>query len=286
MCYKCKKKNCNCEINPADQQAAIDNLLEITEELQMLAKFLNGHPIIAIDDPADIVQFDLGTGVGSGDWERWAICDGQTHDGIATPDLRDRFLVGALGNYTVGDTGGLDSVQLTVPELPIHTHVVTDPGHTHVITDPGHTHGITDAGHIHTADQPSHNHGLTNGIANVSIAAVPDHIHEIWEMNNVGTADGVVDFKQVDASPVHGDTDYTQAAGGHTPVATISGATDSTDPAITVDPAVTGIVIDVASTGNTNVSNVTGVTNQNTGSDQPHENRPPYHSVIFVKKVA
>jgi len=57
----------------------------------------------------------------------WRICDG----GGGTPDLRDRFIVGAGNSYGVGNTGGANSVQLTLNEIPSHSHGVNDPGHTH-----------------------------------------------------------------------------------------------------------------------------------------------------------
>ena len=50
----------------------------------------------------------------------WALCDGQN----GTPDLRDRFVVGAGTSYEVGATGGEKEHTLTVPEIPNHTHVV------------------------------------------------------------------------------------------------------------------------------------------------------------------
>jgi len=57
----------------------------------------------------------------------WVLCDGNNN----TPDLRDRFVIGAgttVGNvYAVGNTGGsADAV------LPLHTHALTDPGHKHI----------------------------------------------------------------------------------------------------------------------------------------------------------
>ena len=48
----------------------------------------------------------------------WAICDGQN----GTPDLRDRFIVGAGSAYSIGNTGGQNSVTLTVNQIPAHTH--------------------------------------------------------------------------------------------------------------------------------------------------------------------
>lgn len=51
----------------------------------------------------------------------WQLCDGTN----GTPDLRNRFVVGAGGTYAVGATGGLSTVSLTVPQLPTHTHPVS-----------------------------------------------------------------------------------------------------------------------------------------------------------------
>ncbi len=52
----------------------------------------------------------------------WALCDGQPHNGRVTPDLRNRFVVGAGGAYNVGDTGGEDKHTLTLAEMPSHNH--------------------------------------------------------------------------------------------------------------------------------------------------------------------
>lgn len=50
------------------------------------------------------------------------LCDGTN----GTPDLRNRFIVGAGSTYAVNATGG--SADAIVVE---HTHTLTDPGHTH-----------------------------------------------------------------------------------------------------------------------------------------------------------
>jgi hypothetical protein len=61
----------------------------------------------------------------------WYLCDGSN----GTPDLRDRFVVGAGSTYSVGGTGGSTTRTLTTNEMPSHTHVATS-----VVTDPGHSH--------------------------------------------------------------------------------------------------------------------------------------------------
>jgi hypothetical protein len=56
----------------------------------------------------------------------WYLCDGTN----GTPDLRDRFVVGAGSTYSVAATGGsADAIVVS------HTHAatVTDPGHNHTV---------------------------------------------------------------------------------------------------------------------------------------------------------
>lgn len=48
----------------------------------------------------------------------WRLCDGTN----GTPDLRDRFIVGAGNNYDIGESGGSDSVTLTQDNIPEHSH--------------------------------------------------------------------------------------------------------------------------------------------------------------------
>ena len=52
--------------------------------------------------------------------EGWALCNGENN----TPDLRDRFIVGAGGTYAVGDKGGVNTVKLTEAQIPAHSHTV------------------------------------------------------------------------------------------------------------------------------------------------------------------
>jgi microcystin-dependent protein len=48
----------------------------------------------------------------------WVLCNGNN----LTPDLRDRFIVGAGNNYKVNDTGGKNKVKLKQEHLPSHKH--------------------------------------------------------------------------------------------------------------------------------------------------------------------
>jgi hypothetical protein len=57
----------------------------------------------------------------------WLLCDGSS----STPDLRNRFVVGATSTYAVGATGGsADAIVVS----HTHTATVTDAGHNHTVT--------------------------------------------------------------------------------------------------------------------------------------------------------
>lgn len=62
----------------------------------------------------------------------WALCDGSN----GTPDLRNRFIVGAGNSYNPGNTGGSNNVTLSVAQMPSHDHPITS------ATAPTHGHSI------------------------------------------------------------------------------------------------------------------------------------------------
>jgi len=78
----------------------------------------------------------------------WKLCDGSTHNGITTPDLRGRFVLSSgsgsgLTGRTTGQTGGVETVALTETQMPKHNHggvtTSTDStnngSHTHTVTE-------------------------------------------------------------------------------------------------------------------------------------------------------
>lgn len=75
----------------------------------------------------------------------WLLCNGTS----GTPDLRDRFIVGAGSTYSVGATGGSATTTLSTANLPSHTHnysgstggMNANNPHSHGVYDPGHNHG-------------------------------------------------------------------------------------------------------------------------------------------------
>ena len=70
----------------------------------------------------------------------WALCDGTGN----TPNLQDRFVVGAGDTYDVDDTGGANTVTLSKSNMPAHTHSSGSLGGT-TNTTGAHTHTYTEA---------------------------------------------------------------------------------------------------------------------------------------------
>ena len=136
----------------------------------------------------------------------WFLCNGSN----GTPDLRDRFIVGAGSAYSVGGTGGSANATLVS-----HSHTVSATGtsggaggHSHGVSDPGHSHSVNDPGHSHTNTTGNQilsngtavflsgyaNDGTTNGAATgitingaltgISVNGVGDHTHSLSVAGN------------------------------------------------------------------------------------------------------
>ena len=131
------------------------------------------------------------------------MCDGSN----STPDLRSRFIVGASasGGYSVGATGGADTVTLAVQQLPAHSHGVSDPTHGHSINDPGHK---------HTTSVDNHRLFDGNGSQSIGYGGPGGYPAQQFTMN----------------------------------------------------------------------SSTTGISIQNTGGGNAHENRPPYYALCYIMK--
>jgi microcystin-dependent protein len=126
----------------------------------------------------------------------WALCDGSG----GRPDLRDRFIVGAGSTYSIGATGGANSVSLTEANIPSHTHSFSGSGssseagsHSHTINDPGHTHSyqsqttpfIAGTGGSYSLSATTSSTGsATTGI---SINSAGAHTHSITVTGVVGS---------------------------------------------------------------------------------------------------
>ena len=91
---------------------AYNEITGLPEQLAALQTQINQ---IAIVMPGMIMMW---SGSDSAVPSGWALCDGTN----GTPDLRDKFVLGAGGTYASGDVGGEAEHTLTVEEIPSHSH--------------------------------------------------------------------------------------------------------------------------------------------------------------------
>lgn len=61
----------------------------------------------------------------------WGSGDGSSTFNV--PDFRARMLIGAGGDFDLGDTGGHSTATLAIANLVPHSHVIYDEGHIHSI---------------------------------------------------------------------------------------------------------------------------------------------------------
>lgn len=116
----------------------------------------------------------------------WALCDGTN----GTPDLQNRFVVGAGNSYAVGDTGGASSVTLAEANLPSHTHGA---GNYSAPSAGDHTHtGDTSNTGDHSHDGTTSNTGGHSHSGSTSNTGNHSHVY-ITANNRTGWPDGHAD---------------------------------------------------------------------------------------------
>lgn len=77
----------------------------------------------------------------------WYLCNGSN----GTPNLQDRFVIGAGNAYAVNATGGATTATLSNTNLPSHTHTYSGSSTTGFMNqNVTHSHGVNDPSHNHT----------------------------------------------------------------------------------------------------------------------------------------
>ena len=110
----------------------------------------------------------------------WALCDGTS----GTPNLMDRFVVGAGSTYAVAATGGAATVTLDTTQIPAHSH--TADGDLTAASAGAHTHtfsattGGAGAWSYSVRNSTSGNDGVASGNgAQIYTISQPDHTHSV-----------------------------------------------------------------------------------------------------------
>jgi hypothetical protein len=242
----------------------------------------------------------------------YVICDGNN----GTPDLYNRFIVGAGSSYAVDATGGSSSITLSTSNLPGHTHSTGN--HSHGVNS--HAHSI--ANHSHNVD--AHSHSTPNHSHSVSSHShsTPNHNHNMnshtHSTSNTGSHSHSLYFRRETSdysnpySSNHPMRGYVQSSGGNhntnsagnhshntnsgtsntnasgggntgnsAPNTTSSGASNTGNSSPETSTA------QLNNTGNAtaNTSAVSAGTTGSTGSGSSFDNRPPYYALCYIMKT-
>ena len=207
------------------------------------------------------------------------------------PDLRGRMPIGAgtgssLTDRSLGNTGGVEGVELTTAQLPSHSHAVTDSGHSHSLSDSGHSHTLNDSGHTHdVTDSSGHTHsidGHTHSISNSS------HQHSV---NEYSAYDTTISYESGSSSQTvltslnensYGSTGFYDV--GDTNSTSLTTQSQDVED-ITIDSGTTGISLDSNTTGITISSGSSNISVGNTGSGGEHDNMSPWLCLKFLIKT-
>ena len=118
----------------------------------------------------------------------WFLCNGLN----GTPNLQDRFVVGAGSTYAVGATGGAATVALTPDQMPGHNHTFSgntggqSANHTHsggTDSQGAHTHTAftnRDSGGSSSTSRPTTGNPALTGSNNLSTDSDGAHAHNVW----------------------------------------------------------------------------------------------------------
>jgi microcystin-dependent protein len=174
----------------------------------------------------------------------WFLCDGAN----GTPDLRDRFVVGAGSSYAVAATGGADFVTLVTANLPAHAHTFSG-------TTGGQSNDHSHFLNLNTNGSGEHTHNFFHGARNVG-GSTPGG----FGLSFFGSPITAPDAAGVTETRTRGD--MVQAGGNH--AHNVQGNT--------------------AGTSSNHTHTVSGTTGS-TGSGQAHENRPPYLALAYIMKA-
>ena len=149
----------------------------------------------------------------------WLLCNGTS----GTPDLRDRFIVGAGSTYAVAATGGATTATLGTTNLPSHTHSISASGTTSTV-DINHTHSFSAQTGGQSAD---HTHGPAGGAS--SFMGVPNNGQsgrtDAGQATNFGSTSGTSNDH---SHSVSGNTGSMSANNTHNHTVTVSGTSGAT----------------------------------------------------------
>ena len=208
----------------------------------------------------------------------YVICDGNN----GTPNLFNRFIVGAGSSYAVDATGGSANTTLGTSNLPGHSH--STPNHSHAVNShthstPNHSHGVN----AHSHSTPNHNHNMNNHSHSTNNTG--GHSHGIT-CGRPSSSTDPVRIHRGDSNNTAGQN--TNSAGNHSHNTNASksntnasgGGNTGNSGANTTNSGGSNTGGSAPNTTSSGASN-TG----NTGSGSAFENRPPYYALCYIMKT-
>jgi microcystin-dependent protein len=173
----------------------------------------------------------------------WLLCDGTS----GTPNLQNRFIVGAGDSYAVNATGGAATVTLDTTQIPAHLHGV---------------------GTLATNTAGSHNHtvSVTGTTSTASLTGSATYISETWA--GYGQGSGIISK----------EGGYVQGGTPTSVDSTVSGKLN-----IDASHAHTVTSSGTTSSNGDHTHAITGST-ASTGGGGSHENLPPYFALCYIMK--
>ena len=218
----------------------------------------------------------------------YVLCNGSSN----TPDLRNRFVVGAGtgSNYTLNDTGGSNTVTIGTGNLPSHTHSTPNHSHTvnnHTHSTPNHSHGVN--GHSHST--PNHNHNMNNHSHNGGTSNTGGHSHTtpLYQGNDGRncTRHGISGWG------CRGNVQVNQGSsntGNHSHNFGTSNSKSNTNASGSGNTGNSGANTNNSGGSNTggsapNTTSSGGSNTGATGSGQAIENRPPFFALCYIMKT-
>jgi len=222
----------------------------------------------------------------------WVLCNGSN----STPDLRDRFIIGAGNTYSVNDTGGSTTISGNV------THSHSTPNHSHGLN--GHTHGMGNHLHGlngHTHSTPNHSHAVNNHTHSISGSVSGNtnntggHNHNISAWNNDSTQgtqsrlraehDGNSNYNHTTGNAGNHNHSFSGSFSGNSgnsnPNTTSSGASNTG--AANGNTAAASAGESDANNGNTTSAGASNTGNSGSGSTVTVLN--PYYALCYIMKT-
>ena len=101
----------------------------------------------------------------------FVLCDGNN----GTPNLTDRFVVGAGAAYSPGATGGNDQQTLSINQIPSHNHSASSSS------------SVTDSGHVHSTSFDGKKYFPGGGSTSIGFGGAGGYPADVFSMNSQTT---------------------------------------------------------------------------------------------------